>query len=144
MFMSLRYYPLKVFPVAKYVEKSEKKVRRTIFQNIKDLTNQNSKNQIRKQRLRRFLWNECSWKLGRTLTKAYKGIQCLGKLYIAVMKLLPLKLIPSQVPLTKISNFSNNYVLVHITFSWKSSTRIDRRKFQKMLENTERLLLKPA
>ena len=128
MFMSLRYYPLKDFPVAKYVEKSEKKVRRTIFQNIKDLTNQNSKNQIWKQRLRRFLWNECSWKLDRTLTKAYKGIQCLGKLYIAVMKLLPLKLIPSQVPLTKISNFSNNYVLVHITFSWKSSTRIDRRK----------------
>ena len=42
MFMSLRYYPLKDFPEAKYVEKSEKKVRRTIFQNIKDLTNQNS------------------------------------------------------------------------------------------------------
>ena len=52
------------------------------------------------------------------------------------MKPLPLKLIPLQVPLTKISNFSNNYVLVHIIFCWKSSTRIDREKFQKMFKKT--------
>ena len=97
-------------------------------------------NQIRKQRLWRFLWKECSWKLGAIVTKACKGIQCLGKLYTAIMKPLPLKLIPSQVPLTKISNFSNNYALVHITFCWKSSTRIDREKFRKMFKNTaERL-----
>ena len=32
----------KVFLKTKYVEKAKKKVRRTIFQNIKDLTNQNS------------------------------------------------------------------------------------------------------
>ena len=34
-------YP-EVFPEIKYVEKAKKKVRRTIFQNIKDLTYQNS------------------------------------------------------------------------------------------------------
>ena len=33
---------VKVFLKTKYVEKAKKKVRRTIFQNIKDLTNQNS------------------------------------------------------------------------------------------------------
>ena len=53
------------------------------------------------------------------------------------MKPLTLKLIPSQVPLTKVFNFSNNYVLVHITFCWKSSTRIDREKFQKMFSNQQ-------
>ena len=61
------------------------------------------------------------------------------------MKPLPLKLIPEQVPLIKISNFSNNYILVHIIIYWKSSTRIDREKFQRMFRNSaERLLLKPA
>ena len=35
------------------------------------------------------------------------------------MKPLPLQLIPSQVPLTKIYNFSNNYGLIHIPFAEK-------------------------
>ena len=50
------------------------------------------------------------------LEEACKEIQYLGKLYTAVMKLLPLKLIPVQGPLIKISNFSNNYILVHIIY----------------------------
>ena len=66
---------------------------------------------------------------------ACKWIQCLQKLYTAIMKPLPLKWIPSQVPITKIFNFSNDYVLVHIIFCWKSSTRIDHEKFQKMLKH---------
>ena len=77
------------------------------------------------------------------------------------MKSLPLKWIPVQVPLLKISNFSNNFMIVYIfkgcfsyftfymlwlfeniIFYWKSSTRIDREKIQKMFKNlTERLLL---
>ena len=90
-------------------------------------------NQIWKQPLWRILWNKCLWKLGTILTEACKEIQYLGKLYTTVMKLLPLKLIPVQGPLIKISNFSNNYILVHIIY-WKSSMRIDREKFQKLLK----------
>ena len=58
------------------------------------------------------------WKrlLRLVLEEACKEIQYLGKLYTAVMKLLPLKLIPVQGPLIKISNFSNNYILVHIIY----------------------------
>ena len=51
------------------------------------------------------------------LTKACKGIQYSGKLYTATMKPLPLKWIPSQVPLKKMPNFNNN--LNYSTFfSW--------------------------
>ena len=52
--------------------------------------------------------------MGTILTKAYKGIQYLGKHYTAIMKSLLLKWIPLQAPLKKISNFSNNYMIVHI------------------------------
>ena len=147
--------PVKTFLTLKFlqkqninIDKAEKKARR-LKDNLSEYQGFNQPkfkyNQIRKQRLWRFLWNECSWKLGIILTKACKGIQCFEKLYTAIMKPLPLKLIPSQVPLTKISNFSSNYVLVHITFCWKSSMRIDHEKFQKMFKNTaEWLLLKPA
>ena len=60
------------------------------------------------------------------------------------MKPLPLKINPLQVPLTNISNFSNNYILVHIIYYWKSH-EINCEEFQKMFKNTDkRLLLKPA
>ena len=88
-------------------------------------------NQIRKQSLWRILWNKFSWKLGTILTKACKGIQYLGKPYTAITKPLPLKLIPLQVLLTKTSAAT---ILVHINIYWKSSTRIDREKFQKTLK----------
>ena len=70
--------------------------------------------EFRKQPLWTILWNKCSWKLGVILTKACKGIQYLGKMYTAVIKPLPWKWVPLQVPLTKISNFSNNYMIVYI------------------------------
>ena len=144
--MLINFSYSKVFPETKMCRKGwteGKKVNLSEYQGFNQPKFKYS--QIQKQQLWRFLWNECSWKLGTILTKACKRIQCLRKLYTPLMKPLPLELIPSQVPLTKISNFSNSYVLVHITFCWKSSTRIDHEKFQKMFKSTaERMLLKPA
>ena len=121
--------------------------------------------QIQKQPLWKILWNECSLKLGKFLTKACKESQCLRKIYTAIMKPLALKWILLQGPLTKMFNFSNNYVIVYIfsgyfsfyllhtmrwlfesvIFYWKSSTRIDRDKFQKIFKKIAELqFLKPA
>ena len=79
------------------------------------------------------------------LTKACKGIQYSGKLYTATMKPLPLKWIPSQVPLKKMPNFNNNlnystffswllfifsflhavrWLFESVIFYWKSASRI--------------------
>ena len=92
--------------------------------------NQNSEAAIMKISVKRMFF-----KTRHNPSIACKGIQCLQKLYTAIMKPLPLKWIPSQIPIPKIFNFSNDYVLVHIIFCWKSSTRIDREKFQKMLKH---------
>ena len=75
------------------------------------------------------------------LTKACKGIQYFEKLYTAITKALLLKLILYRflVPLIKISNFSNNYILVHIIIYWKKVppglTVINFRKCSKALLN---------
>ena len=50
------------------------------------------------------------------------------------MKPLPLQLIPSQVPLTKTYNFSNNYVLVHIPFAEKVPRVLIMKNFGKCLK----------
>ena len=79
------------------------------------------------------------------LTKPCKGIQYLGNLYTTIMKPLLLISIPLQVPVIKISNFSNNYILAHIITYRKSSTRINHEKFQKMFKaSVEWLLIKPV
>ena len=147
--------PVKTFLTLKFlqkqninIDKAEKKARR-LKDNLSEYQGFNQPkfkyNQIRKQRLWRFLWNECSWKLGIIPTKACKGIQCFEKLYTAIMKPLPLKLIPSQVPHKNLQFQQQLYVLVHITFCWKSPTMIDCEKYLKMFKNTtEHLLLKPA
>ena len=63
---------------------------------------------------------ECSWKLDTILTKVCKGTQYLGNLDTTLTNQLPLKWIPLQVPLIKISDFSNNYMIVYIFSGWFS------------------------
>ena len=87
------------------VEKVEKKVGKTAFQNIKDLTNHNSnitkfgRGHYEDSVKGMFL------KTRKILTKTCKGIQYLVKLYTAITKPLQLKLIPLQVPRSSCKNF---------------------------------------
>ena len=135
--------PVKTFLTLKFlqkqninIDKAEKKARR-LKDNLSEYQGFNQPkfkyNQIRKQRLWRFLWNECSWKLGIILTKACKGIQCFEKLYTAIMKPLPLKLIPSQVlsqkfTISATTICSSTYYLLlkksHYDWLWKISENV--------------------
>ena len=93
---------MKILPV-------KKKVGKTAFQNIKDLFNHNSN-------ITKFGSSHYEDSVKRMFLKTRdnpcKSLQRNSIFRKALIKPLPLKIDSLQVPLTKISNFSNNYILV--------------------------------